>query len=347
VPLWWLALAALLVAVNPSAAAPDKKPDPRLFRRVLRSTVWVVVLKGPVPKRGKIEFGTGTGWVLDPQRRLVVTNRHVVREQKRVRVFFPAFVDGRLADEPNFYKQQIPRGGGIPGEVLATEVRRDLALVRLEMMPAGAAALPLAALSPQPGQRVHSLGNPGASPKMWRFATWTIRDVGPMRIMSRQHDKTVFMLETTVIQSVFLPELPESGGPGASGGPLVNGRGELVGVTQGQTQKNGKKSGFFVAVTAVKEFLRDQHVSLKQAPSQRAVAGAKKPAPRPKPAPPKEEDPKARKEKLAAVRLQLAHILEISGKKDKARKRYQDIIADFPHTDAAKTARERLAKLKP
>lgn len=342
-PLWFLALTAVLVGATVSAGVPAKKPDAGLFRRVLRSSVWVVVRGEALPAMGRFKLGTGTGWVLDLKRRLIVTNRHVVRDQKQVRVFFPAFVDGRLTRDRNYYKSQIPRGGGIPGTVVATEVKRDLALVELDFLPEGAAALPLAAASPQPGQQVYSLGNPGANPDLWQFAAWTILGVGPKKINSRQGQSS-FLLDTTVILSTFLPELPPSGGPGASGGPLVNACGQVVGIAQGQTEREGKRAGVFIEVSALRLFLEDNRVVLKKL-APRTVAGRKKAKPARKPAPRTQEDPAERDEKLAAAKLRLAQLLDDSGKKDKAKHRYQDIITAFPKTAAAKKAKELLANL--
>jgi S1-C subfamily serine protease len=344
--LWLFALVAALASSAPAAAVPEKKPDPKLFRRVLRSSVWVVVLKGPIPARGKFEFGNGTGWILDPKRRLIITNRHVVRDHKRVRVFFPAFIDGQLVADRTYYNNLIPRGGGIPGEVLAGEFKRDLALIRLEAMPAGVLPLPLATRSPRPGQRVYSLGNPGADAHLWRFAPWQILEVMAKTVRSKQ-DKSTFLLQATVIQTVFLPELPPSGGPGASGGPLVNARGELVGVCQGQTAREGQKSGIFIDVSTVKAFLKDNQALTKSSAPLKTVSRGTKAKRRPRPSPSIERDPAKEKETRAASRLELANILEKAGKKDKARQRYQDIIAEFPDTEAAKTAKERLAKLRP
>jgi thioredoxin-like negative regulator of GroEL len=53
----------------------------------------------------------------------------------------------------------------------------------------------------------------------------------------------------------------------------------------------------------------------------------------------------ASSEKLAAAKLNLAKMLADSGKTDKARERYQDIIKKYPNTEAAGEAKELLSQL--
>ena len=49
------------------------------------------------------------------------------------------------------------------------EPRCDLAVIELERMPPGVQALRLAASSVVPGQRIHSIGNPGVSGALWVY----------------------------------------------------------------------------------------------------------------------------------------------------------------------------------
>src|SRR5262249_40563312 len=58
------------------------------------------------------------------------------------------------------------------------------------------------------------------------------------------------------------------------------------------------------------------------------------------------EDPAAKAEREAAVKLRLAQMLEKDGVVDKAKTRYQDIIDTYPKTKAADEARKLLQKLK-
>jgi thioredoxin-like negative regulator of GroEL len=53
-----------------------------------------------------------------------------------------------------------------------------------------------------------------------------------------------------------------------------------------------------------------------------------------------------REERLAETKLKFARILLDDGKTERARERLQDIVRQYPNTDAAKEAKEALEKLK-
>src|SRR4029078_12751795 len=78
------------------------------------------------------------------------------------------------------------------------------------------------------GQRVHSVGNPGASGALWVYAPGVVRTF--------YHKKWLSKSEEGEAPSEHEADVIETQSPtnhGDSGGPLVNDRGELVGVTQG------------------------------------------------------------------------------------------------------------------
>ena len=71
------------------------------------SVVWVHSTRG----RG---LATGSGSLIDRGRRLVLTNYHVVEDNPRANVFFPAFRDGQPVSEKKYYLDRASRLG-IPG----------------------------------------------------------------------------------------------------------------------------------------------------------------------------------------------------------------------------------------
>jgi hypothetical protein len=148
-----------------------------------------------------------------------------------------------------------------------------------------------------------------------------------------------FQLQTALVFTEPTEELAVSGGPGASGGPFVNDRGELVGVCQGQREAKGLKSAVFVDVSAVKTFLQKEGVKPK-------VAHDKEVTVKTKHAPAKPPAESNKEESIAKAKLNLANMLAAAGKTARAKERYQDIIAAFPHTKAAQEARRMLDKLK-
>jgi S1-C subfamily serine protease len=78
----------------------------------------------------------------------------------------------------------------------------------------------LAAGSPEPAERVHSIGNSGEGQPLWKYTSGTIRTVG--------HEKLSLGTQTLDAQVI---QTDSAINPGDSGGPLVNDDGELVGVT--------------------------------------------------------------------------------------------------------------------
>lgn len=269
-----LSLAGML-ALSLAAAAPAQ-PEPKtqppapaadsgisVYRQVLKSVVWVH------SDRGGGKRATGSGSLIDKGRRLVLTNYHVVGEVKRATVFFPAFEGKKVVPERRYY---LDRSGrlGIPGEVVEVDKAADLALIRIDRAPEGAAAIPLAAESPDPGQTVHSVGNPGRSGALWVYTPGKVRQVYGKSWKAKLDDKTVHTFRARVVET----DSPTN--PGDSGGPLVNDKGELVGVTEGGAT-DAQLLSLFVDISEVKKLLARRSVVALRA------TGAE---------PPKEKEPK-------------------------------------------------------
>ena len=219
------ALAALLLA---GGRSPSQSPAPvpvdsgtSVYKTVLRSTVWVH------SDRGGGRLATGSGSLVDRGRRLVLTNYHVVGNVKKATVFFPDFGANKKAAPDR--KHYLDRAGrlGISGEVVEIDKQGDLALIRLDRVPDGVPSLPLAAESPEPGQTVHSIGNPGKSGALWVYTPGKVRQVYSKKWKAKLDERTIQTFQAKVIET----DSPTN--PGDSGGPLVNDKGELVGVTQG------------------------------------------------------------------------------------------------------------------
>lgn len=213
-------------------AAPKSSPD--LYSRALRSTTLILT-----------PTGSGTGWVLDREERLLVTNEHVVGAHEQVVVVFPVYDrDGRPVVERARYGRQAPR---LEAEVVDAEAGRDLALVRLrEPVPEGVAAVRLAGREPRPGERVHSLGNPDASDALWVYSSGRVRQV---------YHKA-WRYGPGPVRSARVVETQSAINPGDSGGPVFDDAGDLVGVVSGR-KPDASLMGWCIAAAEVRDYLAE------------------------------------------------------------------------------------------
>jgi serine protease Do len=157
----------------------------------------------------------GSGVLVDRERRLVITNHHVVGDNAKVTVFFPIVLQGRIECDSEYYHRHIGRYG-IEGKVLATDPQRDLAVIELAALPDTVKALEPGRPA-RPGQIVHSIGNPDSSDAMWVYTAGYVRANYYKRIDANR---------------MQVVETSSPVNPGDSGGPILDDSGKLVGLTQ-------------------------------------------------------------------------------------------------------------------
>ncbi len=245
--LLFAALVALgLAPVALAQPKTDTAPPPldagaSVYQKVVRSTAWVH------SDRGGGRKATGSGSLVDKGRRLVLTNYHVVGDVKDVTVHFPQFDGKKVIPERSRYKT------GVAGEVVEIDKQADLALVRIDRVPEGVPELPLAKDTPDPGQSVHSIGNPGKSGALWVYTPGKVRQVYSKKWKAQLDERTTISFQAQVIET----DSPTN--PGDSGGPLVNDAGELVGVTQGGAI-DAQSISIFVDLSEVKRLMNRRSV---------------------------------------------------------------------------------------
>src|SRR5262249_21777797 len=129
--------------------------------------------------------GKGTGFLVDRERRWLITAYHVVGDNKTAEVVFPVFHDRVPQSERDYYLQhraQLQAGGQlVQGRVVLSDRDRDLALLELERLPTGATALVLASDDPRPGDRVHGVGCRYDSPVLWTYHQGSVAQVRTLR----------------------------------------------------------------------------------------------------------------------------------------------------------------------
>lgn len=207
----------LLLGLLGGRAAAEEAAGSKIYRQTLPAAAWVWS-----------DTGLGSGWLADRSRKLLVTNEHVVEGAESVKVFFPAYKDGKPITSRGHYAKRVTP---IRGRVVDTDVLRDLAVIELESVPAEATELKLAAESASPGDRLHSVGNPGVSDALWVYSSGAVRAATEKR-WAHLTGTTLVTRKCRVLET----ELPINHGD--SGGPVVNGRGELVAVVSSGMDKD-------------------------------------------------------------------------------------------------------------
>jgi S1-C subfamily serine protease len=178
--------------------------------------------------------GQGTGWVVNADKRLVVTNNHVVRNNQKVEIYFPMYTAGdELVTD---WLQYLARRKEVAVEcdVIDRDPVRDLAIVRYPNLPPRAlpekvVALEFAKDPAEPPSRVYSVGNSGIKRDLlWSFAQGSVTNRGMQPVSGGR----CLILETDAALN-----------PGDSGGPVVNNHGRVVAVTRYILKEANKISG--------------------------------------------------------------------------------------------------------
>lgn len=199
-----------------------------LYERANPAVVFIITSQAT--DEGSLRLGSGSGFVYDSSGH-IVTNNHVVTEGNRYEV---QFADGTLQR----------------GELIGRDIDSDLAVLRVEALPASAQALPLADFgSLRVGQFVVAIGNPFEEQGSLSFGI--ISGLGRSILSQRVAENGGFYSLPEVIQT----DAPIN--PGNSGGPLLNLSGEVVGVNSAIRSSTGLNSGvgFAIPVAAVQRIV--------------------------------------------------------------------------------------------
>jgi tetratricopeptide (TPR) repeat protein len=230
-----LALAlAFAAAACPALVRADEVDRRKLYVNNIKGCVGVMTAGGPA-----------SGWVVDVEKRWIVTAQHVVGGKEDVEIVFPAFKDGKLIQDRDYYVKTAPR---IKGKVVSADVKRDLVIIQIDSLPKGMAPLRLASDSGQPGDNLYMIGNPAASGAMWNYSLGTLRAVYKKRFTYKNTSHEV----DAVIGETQLP-----GNPGDSGAAVFNDRGEVVGVHSGGTPDGIQLMATYIDIVEVRAFLKE------------------------------------------------------------------------------------------
>ena len=195
-----------------------------LYPRLVNAVVYIVTEEGI----------TGAGTVISSIFGLIVTNWHVIGNEKVVGlVFKPKGSNGTIP----FDKDDI-----FFARVLTTDSIRDLALLEIVSHPGKMIAVPLGSTSNLGvGHEVFSVSHPRGS--LWSYSEGTISQFTPrhewVRGLGIVHRASTIQTETV-------------GNNGSPGDPLFNEDGQFIGVLVGG---NGTEPNFAISIDEIREFV--------------------------------------------------------------------------------------------
>lgn len=212
------------------------RADSETYTKAVGSTVWIIT------RDADNETSTGSGVLVDAEKRIIVTNAHVVGDSRTAAVFFPDQSRGEVENKRQIYLDNVVKLGQA-GKVVSVDRKRDLALIQIAQVPQGIKAIEFAESSAKPGSAVDVVGNPGGSDVLWVCTSGTVRSVYNKKFKS---DHGEHQFNAVEIQSPIKQ--------GDSGAPVVNEKGQLIALAQSFSSQNQSVS-YCVDIGEIKALL--------------------------------------------------------------------------------------------
>lgn len=194
--------------------------------------------------------GAGAGFVLDAEKKLLVTCRHLVAERTKVDVIFPWIREGEFVTDRSTYlgNRALLRERGllVTGKVLKTSDELDLALMELESLPADVRAATLASEWPSPGDSLRVIGNRLDLDTVWNLTKGPVRATGRLTEGYFWRGKKLAANAETIIGQLPTEE-------GDSGGPVFNAEGKLVGMASA-LRRQCPQAAVVITVAEIRKF---------------------------------------------------------------------------------------------
>ena len=176
---------------------------------------------------------------------LVLTCARGLTDRDRVGVALPLRDGGKWVCERDAYSDPLTlhlKGAWRSGTVLGRDPARDLALVRLDSPHGPMKPVPLAAVLPKPGDALHAMSHPGGLEFAWVYSGGAVRQRGRLALGVGENSPRV---------GVLVCQLPAQAG--SPGGPVLNAKGELVGVLS--AREGAQMVGYCATADEIRAFL--------------------------------------------------------------------------------------------
>lgn len=223
----WLALAQVAFAqpVGVSSRTHEEQKTIDLYKRANRSVVFITTRSYVVDPFALFDDiqpqeGTGSGTIIDAEKRLVVTNLHVVQS---------ALQSGGTVEI------MLASGESSKATLVGYDQENDIAVLKIVDKVGEVVAVPFGDSSRlEVGQRVFAIGNP--------FGLYRSLTSGIISSL----DRTMKTGNGTALRDLIQTDAAIN--PGNSGGPLLDSDGRLIGINSAILSQSGSSAGIGFAV---------------------------------------------------------------------------------------------------
>lgn len=195
---------------------------------------------------------SATGFLVDAQRRWLITARHAVAEAKTVEVFFPWWQERELVTSRQEYLANRDRlrslGVLTRGRVLRMSDEKDLALLELDSLPSVVRPVRWAEKCPGPSEPLLTIGQRYDSPTVWTASA------GPVRQIGRLADGYSWRGNILAREArIILAQLPIE--EGDSGGPVFNRSGQCIGMVAA-SRRRCPEAAVIISADDIRQFIK-------------------------------------------------------------------------------------------
>jgi serine protease Do len=228
------AFVAIAHTVTPAVVSVDTRGSPRQMRLPQRFEELFGPTHPELDTPFDVPLGRGSGFIVSEDGH-VLTNNHVVANAERIEV-------------------ELPDGRSFPAQLLGRDPTTDIAVLKID-----GRDLPVAKLgnseATQVGEWVLAIGNPGSevgSALPFTVTAGIVSATGRTLGIIRNTAGTGYAIEDLIQTDAVI-------NPGNSGGPLVNYRGEVIGVNTAIQSTTGfyQGYGFAIPISLANDVLED------------------------------------------------------------------------------------------